>query len=464
MRGHILVIEDEKWVFEDLKLGLGQAHVLHYADSLSKVNSLLKKYPIDLVFADLNFQADQNKRLSGLKYIKTLREKHPTLTIIVLSQYSDTDRIVRATQNGADHYFIKTNLDTDSDEFREQVRKWINRKKRLDQARELKKDDAWGKFVFPESTWEELLVNIVKKKSFFLIGESGLGKHLLLQKLYHSSPYFNEKKEAQTIDLSLYSENALNQFLHSKRGSGKANFFRQSSAPLLFLRNLDLLPLSIQEKFLELIAQKKYLLSEEPFRVQLVFVLEKEPKELILQQKLSPELVRFLPLVVLRPLRERQNELITIIEAWQKGHAYQRIYLKDDTIRLLKQYPFPANITELYAVLEETFLNHKKAFPDSWQSQMVKADCLPARVLQTASNLHEDMHLEVAKVQLKFIEDALKKFAGERQQKSLAAQLLKVHSADNLKKTFINKYWAEYPSLVKSFPTIMKKYKLNEKH
>ncbi|MEL6650225.1 MAG: response regulator [Bacteroidota bacterium] len=461
MRGHILVVEDEEYVYEDLKYGLGKAHYFHYAASLAKVRKILKDYPIDLAFVDLNFQAGQKKRLSGLGYIKKLRQQNPALTIIVLSQYSDTDRIVKAVQHGADDYLIKTDIDSDSNEFREQVRQWVNKKKRKDKDRNILREDVWGIASFPENIWNQSLQLLEQKKSFILFGEPGLGKTELLKQLYFASAFFNKRRQVADIDLSQYTPQQLNDFLEAKRGHTQANFLRNQPLPILYLHNLDKVSLSIQEKFLALIVNQHFLNSQESFSVQLVFVLDRRPEDLIVEKRLSPELYFGVENILLLPLRERQDELLAIIKEWQVRHDFDKLHLHSDYLQKLKEYPFPGNIPELHQILAQTIDNHKSSFPTDWQNQTIQADSLPDNVLRTASDLHYDMHYEVAKVQLRFIEKALKKFEGKREQKNLAAQLLKVHSADNLKKTFINKYWEEYPALVKSFPTIMKKYKLD---
>lgn len=461
MRGNILVIEDEEYVFEDLEFGLGQAHNMHYADNLSKVNKYMRSYSIDLAFVDLNFQLNKKERLSGLKYIKSLRSRYPTLTIVVLSQYSDTDRIVKATQNGADYYLIKNNLDPDSDEFREQVRQWINTKKRLDQKRNLDSLEAWGKTEFSDAIMHKSYEYCLARKSFLLVGEPGLGKTFLLDQMYRKSPYFKDGKSPQEIDLAEIAPQDIKDFVHLRRGSGANNFLKKSPIKIIFLKNLDKISLSIQELFLTLIEKKAYIGTEEPMKLQLVFLVEKDPNELIQTQRLSPEFVAYMPKLVLKPLRDRMEDLPDLIKQWQRRKGRKDLTFTQNAHLLLRRYPYPGNITEFYALLNETLTNHQKKQPLDWQKAPIQPESLPGILHKTSSHMLDKMQFEVARVHLRFIEAALKKYEGMRGQKNLAAEELYVHSADNLKKTFINKYWDEYPDLMRGFPTIMKKYKLN---
>ncbi|MEL7063773.1 MAG: hypothetical protein AAFP00_08540, partial [Bacteroidota bacterium] len=80
MRGNILVIDDERFVFEDLKYGIGQAHNIFYAETLPQAMGLLKKNTMDLAMVDLNLKFKGKNRFSGLDHIKTLRERRKSIT------------------------------------------------------------------------------------------------------------------------------------------------------------------------------------------------------------------------------------------------------------------------------------------------------------------------------------------------------------------------------------------------
>ena len=464
MRGHILVIDDEKYVYEDLEFGLGKAHEIHYASKLARINSIMKNFPIDLAIVDLDFNPEikekEKKRFAGLSYIKKLRDKNPTITIAVLSGYSEVDKIVTAVKNGADHYLLKGNLDTDSDEFREQVRQWINAKKKLDQKRKLDSQNAWGINTIPENVLKKCREFNSQMKSYILLAEPGLGQKHLLEKSYLNSTLFKPDKRPQEIDLSSYSGSKLLNYIQLTRGETKKNFLKHPIVKIQYLRNIEKHSLQVQEAFLQLIQKGMFVNTREPLNLQLVFLIEKDPYKLIEEKALSPEFYNYLPKVEIKPLRENGEEINNFISQWKKRNDYSKLTFSKDAIILIRRYPYPGNISELYAILGKIITNHKKQFPMNWEEKPVQTQSLPLVLLQTSSVSHEDMHYEVAKIQLTYLEAALKKYEGERSQKNLAAEELKINSADNLKKTIVNKYWDKYPELMKGFPTIMEKYKL----
>lgn len=463
MRGHILVIDDERYVYEDLEFGLGKAHEIHYASTLTRIRSILEKYAIDLAMVDLNIKVGDQDRFSGLEYIKTLRSKNPTMTIAVLSGYSDENRIVQATKNGADHYLIKSNLDTDSNEFRAKIGRWINAKKKLDQERDLEQEEAWGGTEFAKEIVEDCLKFQDEKQSYFLLAEKGLGAKQLLSQVYHRSRYFSRTKLPVEQDLSFYLPISIAQFLELKRGTAQDNFFKHIPSKILHLKNLHQQPLSIQEMFLKAILSGRFVGQNELHQLQFIFVLDQDPESLIKEGKLSTELYHAIPSLRIPPLRERRAEYTSLIAKWQKKHKIPSISFEPTAFALLRRYPFPSNLPEFYTVLKHSINKHQKQFPLDWEQKSIQAESLPYSLHQTPSDLHEEMQFEVARIHLRFIEEALLRWDGERRQKDLAAQDLNAHSADNLKKTYINKYWDLYPELVKGFSTIMKKYKLKNK-
>ena len=463
MRGHILVIDDERYVYDDLEFGLGKAHWIHYAKSLHKINSILKSYPIDLALVDLNIKVADEDRFTGLKYIKTLRERYPTINIAVLSQYSDPDRIIKAVKNGADYYLIKTDIDTDSNEFREQVRQWINKKQRLDKKRQEESKDAWGESIFNESLTQGVMGHFRQKTSFFLVGEPGLGKHKLLELAYRKSSHFKADHAPKEIDLTAYDPLELYDFLHVKRGATDRNFFRNQKIKLLYIHHLTHHSLTFQLQLLKVLESGYFLNQRDIFPLQLIILLDNEPEDLIREQLLSPELFRFLPNITQKPLRSRKEELKNLIDDWFLKHSVSKLKFTKESWKLLNRYAYPGNLTELFDLLKKIIQAHQKKFRSNWESELIQSESLPHILHQAPSSLHEEMHYEVARVHLRFIEAALQRYEGERRQKNLAAENLGVHSSDNLKKTFITKYWNLYPDLVKGFPTIMKKYKLDGK-
>ncbi|MEM9824257.1 MAG: hypothetical protein AAF985_24445, partial [Bacteroidota bacterium] len=70
---------------------------------------------------------------------------------------------------------------------------------------------------------------------------------------------------------------------------------------------------------------------------------------------------------------------------------------------------------------------HQSLHPLSWKQEAVHPESLPAVVHKAPLHLYEEMQVEVARIHLRYIEEALKKYEVKRNQKELAAKELKVH-------------------------------------
>ncbi|MEO1417805.1 MAG: response regulator, partial [Bacteroidota bacterium] len=417
MRGNILVIDDERFVFEDLEYGIGQAHNIFYAETLPQATGLLKKNTMDLAMVDLNIKVKGKNRFSGLDHIKTLRDRFPTLTIVVLSGYSDEDKIVQATKNGADYYLIKGNFDVDSTEFRDQVGKWIKRKKKLDKNREMERVHSWGIGEFPTHITQECLEVLQSKKSFIFVAESGLGRDTFMHNNYIKSYAFKKETKPDNVDLELVGAHNLADYLSLKHGTTSENFLKKRTSKVTYIRNLPTVPLSIQTTFLQVILQQKFSGKADSLKQQFIFFLDEDVAELIESKEILPEFASALPIIRLAPLRERKAELEDFVDRWRKVHAYEQLDFDRQTITVLRRYGFPGNFTELFHLLKKTVSNHKSKYRQGWEQEFVHPESLPAIVHQAPSDLHEEMQLEVARIHLRYIEEALKKYAGERSQK-----------------------------------------------
>lgn len=479
MRGNILVIDDEQKVFDEIEKGLSKAHNLHYARNLSEIRNIFSRKKIDLTFVDLNIKLGGKDRFSGLEYIKTIRERYPYVVIITLSKHDDIERVSEASRNGADKYIYKGFWDGDSDEFREEVRVLINAKKKLDVERAKWLEDAWGEAEYTKETLGRIRTFSNERRSFFLIGENGLGKTRLLDRMYGESRDFKPSKPPVQIDLTGYTSSGLEKMLNHRPRPGKPNFFKQAHNGILFLRHIESLSLPLQEGIFKTIETRHFLNGKERLHCQMVFLLESDPEELIEQQILSPELYYGLDPIVLKPLRERRSKIQGLIQNWVKRHDYHKlpyieerresqkyrsIQFEEAVVEQFRHYDYPGNISQLYNLLGQTLDQHKKHTRNNWEATPVQVQSLPQELWKASDNLYEEMAYEVAKVELGFIEQAFQKYAGVWGSKGKVAKELKIPSgADNLKKTYISKYWRQYPELVRQFPAIMKEYKLDGK-
>ncbi|RMG27107.1 MAG: response regulator [Bacteroidetes bacterium] len=463
MRGNILVIDDERHVYEDIHEAL-PAHNVYYAESLPRVKDTFTRKDIDLAIVDLNIKVNEKDRFSGLDYIKTIRKRYPTVKIVAHSSYREIERIQTAILNGAEEYLYKGKLDLFSEEFREKINQLINSKKKQDFRRSELKKELIGCSPQQMRLREQLDSLAARRDSFFLIGEPGLDKENVIHYLHYKSQHYVSSKPPVIEDCSLWLREELLKVMSRKPGSKKRDFLKQAHGSILFVRNTELLDKGIQNGFAEMIGKQRYLHSREPLPVQFVFELETEASKLLKVGKLQDAFFHELEHVYLAPLRERPADIELYVEKWMQVNDFPIGLITPKVWDILLQYPWPGNVEELYKVLNDMMETHKQAHPQKnpitgryqYMSKEVALTSLPADLFQKQERL-EDMAEAVARLELEYIEKALQLHHGK---KDKAAKALGIQSSDHLKKTYINKYDKLYPALIRQFPLIVKYYKL----
>lgn len=101
MKNKILIIDDEVAVREALYTILKDNFALLSAATAQEGLNILSE-DIGLIFLDLMLPD-----LNGLKVIKILKEKHPSIPVVIITAYSTEEACITAFRSGARDYIIK---------------------------------------------------------------------------------------------------------------------------------------------------------------------------------------------------------------------------------------------------------------------------------------------------------------------------------------------------------------------
>jgi len=100
---NILVVDDEESVRESLSSVLSrEGYVVHQAGSAEEGLKLLKQQPVQLVISDHNMP-----QMTGVEFLKLVRERHPHVVRIMLTGDPDPQTIIRSINEGEVYRFIK---------------------------------------------------------------------------------------------------------------------------------------------------------------------------------------------------------------------------------------------------------------------------------------------------------------------------------------------------------------------
>jgi len=205
------------------------------------------------------------------------------------------------------------------------------------------------------------------ESSVLIRGESGTGKELLAQTLHINSP----RKEGPMVRVhcAALSPSLLESelFGHTKGAftgahRDKEGRFEMANGGTLFLDEIGDISLETQVKLLRVLQERSF----EPVGgtrtinvdVRLVTATHQDLEQLILDGRFREDLYYRLNVIsiTLPPLRERTEDIFELALHFL-ARAAQRIgksisHLDDETVDILKQYPWPGNIRELENIIE----------------------------------------------------------------------------------------------------------------
>ncbi len=460
IRSNILVIDDEKPIFDKIKKAL-PAHNVFHIDKLIGASQKIEQKKVDLAIVDLNLRGkEKNVVLTGLDFIKTIRDRHPAVEVIVHSSYRDIDRVSQAIKNGASEYLYKGKVNYYSVDFREMINQIVRAKKERDTRREKLKSVIWGKSAATTNVIKYLAANAQDPAhpSFFLFGPNGVGKDKIVQFVHYTSAFYSDTRELVTLDLSLVKSKEIMKVFQIPSTSKKKSFLKEARKNILYLKHIEYASFEVQNAFYYIITQQKYVNENASLPVQVILSTEQPPLELIRNGKLMPNLYNDLSQLEILPLIDRKKDLYEMIPKWMEAMEYPPELMDETIFELFLQYDYPGNQSELFDLLQQTLSHHLDLFKQKGKALKtpITLKSVPPIVLQREGTL-ADMKYEVARLELTYINRALGQFKGS---KTKTAEALNIPSADTMKKTYINKYFAKYPELFLEFSAIRKYYKL----
>ncbi len=120
----ILIVEDELETLEIMKEIFEMIFSKVYlAEDGKKALELFKSHIVDLILCDINLP-----KMDGLSVIKNIRDDNLDIPIVIISAYSDTDTLFKASNSNIQGYIKKPMTSNDIDEMLDKVRDYQKRK------------------------------------------------------------------------------------------------------------------------------------------------------------------------------------------------------------------------------------------------------------------------------------------------------------------------------------------------
>jgi len=426
-RFNILVIDDEANMLDALRLNLEQAG---YSVSTAKTGqegvALFDSGEYDLVVCDL-----QLPDMEGTEVLKKVKEKRPSIEVIIISGYGSVSKAVDATKAGAFHFVEKP---FEFDALQLLIDRALERQLLIEESeglrRTLQQRNTYGDIVGRSKQMQNIfeMIEAVAKSdaNILIVGESGTGKELIGNAIHYNShrakgPFVKVNcaalpKELIESELFGHTKGAFTGAQRDKEG-----LIARANGGSLLLDEIAEMPLELQPKLLRALQERVYyrLGSERPVEVdfRLISATNRNPPEAVRSGSLREDLYYRISTITIEvpPLRERPDDiqlladhfLKTFAEKYKKPvHAFSQ-----PAISVMYNYHWPGNVRELESAVERAILLSK--------GEQIDATDLPftATEAPVAHNdgLHVPPHMKLEDIEREVIFQTLQRTKGNKQ-------------------------------------------------
>ena len=362
-----IYIDDEEFNLDSFTLTFKNMFNIFTATSVKQALEIMNKENIGLVITD-----EKMPEMSGIEFLKVVVKKWPDTHRIIISAYSDPDRLFRAINIGHVNEYISKPWD--EEELYEIIvssLKQIQKKQLLKSHAKLSQINQKDYFVRNNLIYAseamkkivKLLDNFSKKNvPVLLTGESGTGKEVVAKLIHESSNRNNYPFVA--INCAAIPDNLLEDelFGHEKGAFTDAKTMKQGKIELadqgtLFLDEIGDISPKLQVNLLRVLQEHQFerlggtKTINSDFR--LITATNRNLKNRIAQGKFREDLLYRLNVVPIhiQPLHERKDDIEPLfrhfINKYKKQFDMEKAVIADDVIPKLKEYNWPGNVREL---------------------------------------------------------------------------------------------------------------------
>ncbi len=407
----ILVIDDEIDICTLLKGFLERkGYEVETAHNGSEGLRALSKKAFDLVLTDFRLP-DKN----GLDLLKEIKAAHPTVSVVVITGYSDIRMAVEVIKFGAYDYVTKPLypeeiLNTIQDALNAvQTPVTVQSKavaKTKSNSKKVESPYYKGESLEAQNIYKNMEIVAPTPMSVLIQGETGTGKEFVAKEIHQLSKRAN--KPFIAIDCgALPKDIAGSEFFGHEKGaftgavSARDGKFKLADGGTLFLDEIGNLSYEIQLKLLRVLQERKFTKlggsKDIEVDVRILAATNENLKAAVHEGKFREDLYYRINefSLSLSPLRNRKTDLVFFVDRFiqqaneQLNRNVERI--SDEVLEKFKAYSWPGNLRELKNVIKRGVL--------LTQGAEMQIDVLPEEIrygLRSDADLGDDSLKSVA--------------------------------------------------------------------
>ena len=364
----ILLIDDDKQIRRVVELHLsGTGHKVFSCRDGKEGLEELRKNDYDLVITDVRMP-----RMTGIEFLKTIRQENINTPVIVLTVFDNVETAVEAIKLGASDYLTKP---PQLEEITHKVESILAKQDLIEENRRLKNELA-GNFRLGNIIGKSAAMRRIFEKlkplandgniSILLIGESGTGKELTANAIHYNSP--RAEKSFVAINCAALPDHLLESELygHEKGAFTGANtrkkgLFEIANSGTLFLDEIASIPMEMQVKLLRAIEERKIRrvggTETIDLDIRIITASNQDLEKLVKEAKFRQDLYYRLAVatVELPPLREREGDVSLLVSHFLEkfgAEKEKKLAIDAAALKTLESYRWEGNVRELENLIE----------------------------------------------------------------------------------------------------------------
>ncbi len=366
---HVLVIDDEEIIREALDALLTRdGCVVRTAANAAEGLARLADEDVDVVLLDLMLP-DR----SGLDVLDDIRRMDDKLPVVMVTAFGTIDTAVRATKQGAFHYFTKP---FKNDDVLVVVRNAIERRRLERENLELRNrlksgshrfDQIIGGSVRMRAIFDLVARAAPSRTTVLVQGESGTGKELVAQACHRRSA--RSDKAFVTVNSGNLPPDLLesNLFGHVKGAftgavAAKKGLFELADRGTIFFDEIGNVPLDTQAKLLRVIQEREFMrlggVDTIKVDVRIIAATNVDLRRAVAEGRFREDLFYRLNVIPIQlpPLRERKEDIPLLVQHFLDKHGEESRksgwFVTPEALDILMAYDWPGNVRELENVIE----------------------------------------------------------------------------------------------------------------
>ncbi len=378
----ILVIDDNKSVLSALEILLQfEYKSVQTISNPNQISSFPDFGDLDIILLDMNFSAGVNTGNEGLYWLREIKKKSPSISVIMMTAYGAIDLAVEALKEGASDFILKP---WNNERLLVTVKSAYELRKSKKEVSQLKQKETNLKqvinqnknHIIGDSKALNAVLTLVQKVAktdvnVLVTGENGTGKELIARKLHKSSARNNEV--FISVDMGSISENLFESELFGHvKGSftdakeDRAGKFEAANGGTLFLDEIGNLSLQTQAKLLSAIQNRVIVRvgSNKPIgvNIRLICATNCNLDKMVVDGLFREDLLYRINTIRVNvpPLRERDEDILVLADFYLtkfvNKYGKQGLKINQAAQEKLMAYNWPGNVRELLHTMERAVI------------------------------------------------------------------------------------------------------------